>query len=62
VVDVVVKNLRKKLGKKSELIETVAGFGYKLRCAAWSRIASLGKFNSFSSLFSPFHRQDSFLR
>ena len=32
VVDVVVKNLRKKLGKKSELIETVAGFGYKLRC------------------------------
>ena len=34
VVDVVVKNLRKKLGKKSELIETVAGFGYKLRCTA----------------------------
>ena len=29
VVDVVIKNLRKKLGKKSELIETVPGFGYK---------------------------------
>jgi predicted Ser/Thr protein kinase len=32
VVDVVIKNLRKKLGKQSDSIETVAGYGYKLRC------------------------------
>jgi DNA-binding response OmpR family regulator len=31
VVDAVIKNLRKKLGKKSELIETIAGYGYKFR-------------------------------
>jgi serine/threonine protein kinase len=31
VVDAVIKNLRKKLGKQSESIETVAGFGYKFR-------------------------------
>jgi hypothetical protein len=31
VVDVVIKSLRKKLGDKSGLIETVAGYGYKLR-------------------------------
>ena len=31
VVDTVIKGLRKKLGKKSDLIETVPGFGYKLR-------------------------------
>lgn len=31
VVDAVIKTLRKKLGKKSELIETVAGYGYKFR-------------------------------
>jgi Transcriptional regulatory protein, C terminal len=31
VVDAVIKGLRKKLGKKSELIETVAGLGYKFR-------------------------------
>jgi hypothetical protein len=34
VVDAVIKTLRKKLGKQSELIETVAGYGYKLRCPA----------------------------
>ena len=34
VVDTVVKNLRRKLGPKSELIETVAGYGYKFRSAA----------------------------
>jgi hypothetical protein len=32
VVDVVVKSLRKKLGNQSDSIETVAGYGYKLRC------------------------------
>ncbi len=31
VVDAVIKSLRKKLGKQSELIETVAGHGYKFR-------------------------------
>ena len=31
VVDAVIKGLRKKLGKMSESIETVAGFGYRLR-------------------------------
>lgn len=34
VVDAVIKNLRKKLGKKSELIETIAGYGYKFRSPA----------------------------
>jgi len=34
VVDAVIKSLRKKLGKKSDLIETVAGCGYKFRCPA----------------------------
>jgi uncharacterized protein (DUF934 family) len=34
VVDAVIKSLRKKLGKQSGLIETVAGHGYKLRTAA----------------------------
>jgi len=33
-VDAVIKSLRKKLGKKSDLIETVAGCGYKFRCPA----------------------------
>ncbi len=33
VVDVVTRTLRKKLGAQSELIETVAGYGYKLRAA-----------------------------
>jgi hypothetical protein len=32
VVDAVIKNLRKKLGKHAESIETIAGFGYKFRC------------------------------
>jgi hypothetical protein len=31
VVEAVIKTLRKKLGKQSELIETVAGHGYKFR-------------------------------
>jgi predicted Ser/Thr protein kinase len=31
VVDAVIKSLRKKLGKQSDLIETVAGCGYKFR-------------------------------
>jgi hypothetical protein len=31
VVDVVIKSLRRKLGGQSDLIETVAGYGYKLR-------------------------------
>lgn len=31
VVDAVIKSLRKKLGAKSDLIETVAGHGYKFR-------------------------------
>jgi len=34
VVDAVIKNLRKKLGKQAESIETVAGFGYKFRCTS----------------------------
>jgi hypothetical protein len=34
VVDTVIKGLRKKLGKKSDLIETVPGFGYKFRYPA----------------------------
>jgi predicted Ser/Thr protein kinase len=34
VVDAVIKGLRKKLGKQSDLIETVAGCGYKFRCPA----------------------------
>jgi len=34
VVDAVIKSLRKKLGKQSDLIETVAGCGYKFRCPA----------------------------
>jgi len=34
VVDAVIKNLRKKLGKQAGSIETVAGFGYKFRCTA----------------------------
>ena len=34
VVDVVIKSLRKKLGKKSDLIETVAGHGYKIKIPA----------------------------
>lgn len=33
VVDAVIKTLRKKLGAQSELIETVAGYGYKFRAA-----------------------------
>ena len=33
VVDAVIKSLRKKLGSKAELIETVAGYGYKFRAA-----------------------------
>lgn len=33
VVDAVIKSLRKKLGTQSELIETVAGYGYKFRAA-----------------------------
>jgi len=33
VVDAVIKGLRKKLGKMSESIETVAGFGYRLRAS-----------------------------
>jgi DNA-binding response OmpR family regulator len=31
VVDAMIKNLRKKLGKHAESIETIAGFGYKFR-------------------------------
>jgi two-component system alkaline phosphatase synthesis response regulator PhoP len=31
VVDVVIRALRKKLGDKASLIETVHGFGYRLR-------------------------------
>ncbi|MGC2330188.1 MAG: winged helix-turn-helix domain-containing protein [Candidatus Acidiferrales bacterium] len=31
VVDVVIRSLRKKLGKQSDMIETVTGYGYKLR-------------------------------
>jgi hypothetical protein len=31
VVDAVIKGLRRKLGRRSESIETVAGFGYRLR-------------------------------
>ena len=34
VVDAVIKSLRKKLGRQSDLIETVAGCGYKFRCPA----------------------------
>lgn len=34
VVDAVIKSLRKKLGNKSDLIETIAGHGYKFRSAA----------------------------
>jgi hypothetical protein len=34
VVDSVIKGLRKKLGPRSGLIETVAGFGYKFKSAA----------------------------
>ena len=34
VVDAVIKGLRKKLGKHSEWIETVPGYGYKLRSLA----------------------------
>jgi transcriptional regulator/AAA ATPase-like protein len=34
VVDAVIKSLRKKLGAKSDLIETVAGHGYKFRANA----------------------------
>ncbi|HLW55324.1 MAG TPA: winged helix-turn-helix domain-containing protein [Candidatus Angelobacter sp.] len=34
VVDAVIKSLRKKLGKQAELIETVAGYGYKFKSAA----------------------------
>jgi hypothetical protein len=34
VVDAVIKSLRKKLGAKSDLIETVPGHGYKFRTAA----------------------------
>jgi hypothetical protein len=34
VVDVVIKSLRKKLGNKSDLIETVAGHGYKIKISA----------------------------
>ncbi len=34
VVDAVIKTLRKKLGTKSDLIETVPGYGYKFRAAA----------------------------
>ena len=34
VVDAVVKGLRKKLGKMSESIETVPGFGYRLRASS----------------------------
>jgi hypothetical protein len=34
VVDAVIKTLRKKLGARSEMIETVAGHGYKLRASA----------------------------
>jgi hypothetical protein len=34
VVDAVIKSLRKKLGIKADLIETVAGHGYKLKTAA----------------------------
>jgi len=33
-VDAVIKSLRKKLGAKSDLIETVPGHGYKFRTAA----------------------------
>jgi hypothetical protein len=33
VVDAVIKTLRKKLGKQSDMIETVAGHGYKFRSA-----------------------------
>jgi hypothetical protein len=33
VVDAVIKSLRKKLGKHSKVIETVAGFGYRFRRA-----------------------------
>jgi DNA-binding response OmpR family regulator len=31
VVDVVIKSVRKKLGERSTLVETVTGHGYKLR-------------------------------
>jgi Transcriptional regulatory protein, C terminal/AAA ATPase domain len=31
VVDVVIKSLRKKLGKRSDVVETVTGYGYRLR-------------------------------
>jgi predicted Ser/Thr protein kinase len=34
VVDAVIKGLRKKLGKQAERIETVAGYGYKLKSIA----------------------------
>ena len=34
VVDAVIKSLRKKLGHRSDLIETVAGHGYKLKALA----------------------------
>lgn len=34
IVDVIIKSLRRKLGKQCDLIETVAGYGYKLRCPA----------------------------
>jgi hypothetical protein len=34
VVDAVIKSLRKKLGKQSDLIETIAGHGYKFKSAA----------------------------
>jgi hypothetical protein len=34
VVDAVIKNLRKKLGKHAESIETIAGFGYKFTCTS----------------------------
>jgi uncharacterized protein (DUF934 family) len=36
VVDAVIKTLRKKLGNQSELIETVAGYGYKFKSPAGS--------------------------
>jgi DNA-binding response OmpR family regulator len=31
VVEAIIKTLRKKLGKHSELIETVPGYGYKFK-------------------------------
>jgi DNA-binding response OmpR family regulator len=32
LVEAVIKSLQKKLGKQAEVIETVAGYGYKVRC------------------------------